>query len=380
VRAAWVRGAGAVTPAGVGVDAFARALADPGWRRSDEIERPGGGPLPVLACRDFSARHHLPPLVARRLDRPARLLVVAAREALAAAGGEWPWSRERVGVAAGTWNAGAEAMVEVVRTVLTVSPEEAPPMLFPSTVANAAASQLGILERLAGPNLTCTEKQVAGLRALVEAERLLRHGRADAVVACGVDEAHWTYVEAHERLGVLRKPGRPGIVPGEGAIALLLADTPGDGALGRVAGWGAASAPAPPHRYPETPAPVTTACMAALARAGLEPAEIDLVVSLGNGLPALAALERTALEAVFGAHRPAALAVTDRLGEGGCAATARALAALLALAGRLPAAWPVPDHLARAGFPSLAGRPPRVALIPALAAGGSALAVVLTAP
>ena len=379
MSAAWVRGVGAVTPAGVGAGALSRALADPGWRRTDEIERPGGAPLPVLACRDFSARDHLPPLVARRLDRPARLLVVAAREALAAAGGELPWPRERVGVVAGTWNAGAEAMVEVTRTVLTVAPEEAPPMLFPSTVANAAASQLGILEKLAGPNLTFTEKQVAGLRAVIEAERLLRHGRADAVVACGVDEAHWTYVEAHERLGVLRKPGRPGIVPGEGAVALLLAGTPGAEPLGRVAGWGAASAPAPPHRYPDTPAALVTACTAALDRAGLRPGDVDLVVSLANGLPALAALERIALETVFGSDRPAALAVTDRLGEGGCAATIRALAALLALSGRLPGAWLAPDHLTAAGFPSLAGRPPRAALVPALAAGGSALAVVLTA-
>lgn len=380
MSAVWVRGTGAVTPAGVGVEALARALADPGWTRVDELERPGGPPLPVLACRDFVARDYLPPLVARRLDRPARLLAVAAREALAGEGAELSWPRERVGVAAGTWNAGTEAMVEVVRTVLTVSPEEAPPMLFPSTVANAAASQLGILEKLAGPNLTCTEKQVSGLRAIVEAGRLLGRGRADAVVACGVDEAHWTYVEAHGRLRALRSAGRAGVVPGEGAVALLLAEMPGDRPLGRIAGWGAASAPAPPHRYPDTPAPLMAACAAALERAGLGTADVDLVVSLANGLPELERLERRALDELLGAHRPAALAVSDRLGEGGCAAAARALVALLALTGRLEAAWPAPAHLAAAGFPSLAGQAPRVALLPALSAGGSALAIVVTAP
>jgi 3-oxoacyl-[acyl-carrier-protein] synthase II len=379
VSALWVRGAGAVTPAGVGVEALARALVDSAWRRVDGLERPDGPPLPVLACRDFVARDHLPPLVARRLDRPARLLAVAAREALAAEGGELPWPRERVGVAAGTWNAGSEAMFEVVRTVLTVAPDEAPPMLFPSTVANAAASQLGILERLAGPNLTCTEKQASGLRAIVEAGRLLRRGRADAVLACGVDEAHWTYVEAHARLRALRSDRRAGAVPGEGAVALLLAATPGERPLGRIAGWGAASAPAPPHRYPDSPAPLVAACTAALERAGLGPAGVDLVVSLANGLPELERLERNALDELLGAHRPAALAVTDRLGEGGHAATARALAALLAVSGRLPAVWPAPAHLVAAGFVTLAGGTPRAALLPALAAGGSALAIVVTA-
>jgi 3-oxoacyl-[acyl-carrier-protein] synthase II len=380
VSGLWVCGVGAVTPAGVGVAALVRAIADPAWHQTDELERPGGSPLPVLACRDFVPRDHLPPLVARRLDRPARLLAVAAREALAAEGGELRWPRERVGVAAGTWNAGSEAMFEVVRTVLTVAPDEAPPMLFPSTVANAAASQLGILEKLAGPNLTCTEKQVSGLRAIVEAGRLLRRGRADAMVACGVDEAHWTYVEAHERLRALRSAQRAGTVPGEGAVALLLAGAPGAQPLGRVAGWGAASAPAPPHRYPDTPAPLVAAGAAALERAGLRPDDVGLVVSLANGLPELERLETRALEELLGRHRPAALAVTDRLGEGGHAAAARALAAVLAVSGRLPAVWPAPAHLAAAGFPTLAGRTPRVVLVPALSMGGSALAVVVAAP
>lgn len=376
----WVRGFGAVTPAGVGVEALAEALADPDWNRTDHLERVGGPPLPVRACRDFQPRDHFPPLVARRLDRPARLLAVAAREALAAAGAELPWPRERVGVSAGTWNAGGEAMYEVVRTVLTIAPEDAPPMLFPSTVANAAASQLGILEKLAGPNLTHTEKQASGLRAIVEAGRLLARGRAEAVLACGVDEAHWTYVEAYDRLRALHRPGRAGTVPGEGAVVLLLAATPGARPLGRIAGWGAASAPAPPHRYPDTAGPVVAACRAALRRARLEAADVDLVVSLANGVPELDRLEREALEAVLGSHHPAALAVSDRLGEGGCAAAERALTALLVLAGRLPTPWPAPASLAAAGFPSLAGRTPRVALVPAQSTGGSALAIVVTAP
>jgi 3-oxoacyl-[acyl-carrier-protein] synthase II len=379
VSGVWVRGFGAVTPAGVGIDALVRALADHGWNRVDHVERVGGPPLPVRACRDFQPRDHFPPLVARRLDRPARLLAVAAREALAAAGAELPWPRERIGISAGTWNAGGEAMYEVVRAVLTIAPEEAPPMLFPSTVANAAASQLGILEKLAGPNQTHTEKQVSGLRAIAEAGRLLARGRAEAVLACGVDEAHWTYVEAYDRLRALRWPGRMGTVPGEGAVALLLAATPGARPLGRIDGWGAASAPAPPHRYPDTAESVVAACRAALRRADLEAAGVDLVVSLANGVPELDRLEREALEAVLGTHRPAALAVSDRLGEGGCAASARALAALLAVCGRLPEAWPAPAHLATAGYLSLAGRRPRVALVPALATGGSALAIIVTA-
>lgn len=222
----WVRAVGAVTPAGTGVPALLAALADPEWQPVVGLERPDGPALPVATCREFSTLGVLPPLAARRLDRPSRLLAVAAREALAGLGAPLPWPRERVGVAAGTWNAGTSALVEVLRAVFRGAPDEAPPAQFPSTVANAPASQLGILDGLAGPNLTFAEKQVGGLRAVAEGVRLLRHGRADAVLACGVDEADWLNAEGYARLGSLRGPGRPGMVLGEGAAVLALALSP----------------------------------------------------------------------------------------------------------------------------------------------------------
>ena len=82
------------------------------------LGRPEAPPLPVAAGRDFSTAGVLPPLVARRLDRPARFLVVAAREALQALGEPLPWDRERVGAWAGTWNAGTAALLEVLRDQL----------------------------------------------------------------------------------------------------------------------------------------------------------------------------------------------------------------------------------------------------------------------
>ena len=115
----------------------------------------------------------LPPLVARRLDRPARLLAVAAREALAPARRPAPWPRERIGVSAGTWNAGTSALVEVLRAVFLASPEEAPPPSSPPPWPTPRPASSGILEKLGGPNLTFAEKQVGGLRAIAEAGPLL---------------------------------------------------------------------------------------------------------------------------------------------------------------------------------------------------------------
>lgn len=374
-----MRSAGAVTPAGVGTAALAGALGDTSWQAALGLERADAPPLPVATCRDFSARDHLAPLVARRLDRPARLLAVAAREALAASGMEPELDRERCGIVAGTWNAGTDALVEVLKTVFLGSPDEAPPAQFPSTVANAPASQVGILEKLGGPNLTFFEKQAGGVRAAIEGARLVANGRADAVLACAVDEAQWLNAEGFNRLRTLRSAGRNGMVLGEGATALVLAFTPGPAPLAGIAGWGAASAPASPHLYPADPGALETACRQALDRSGLHPQDVDLLVSAHNGLEAVERLEAGAYRAIFPARRPAALAVTDRLGEGAIGGGIRLLASILAMIGACAPAWGPPAHLAREGLPALRSRP-RTALVTAVAAGGSALALVVTAP
>jgi 3-oxoacyl-[acyl-carrier-protein] synthase II len=375
----FVRSLGLVTCAGTGIDALVARLSDDGWRPDLGLDRPDAPPLAVAACPGFTTQGVLPPLVARRLDRPARLLAVAAKEALGPLGDPLPWPRRRIGVSAATGNAGTEALFQVLQAVFTAGPEEAPPMQFPSTVANAPASQVAILEKLSGPNVTFAEKQAGGLRALTEAGRLLRRGRADAVLAAAVDEAQWLNAEGYDRLRATRRPGRPGFVLGEGAAVLTLSTDAGPSPLARLAGWGSCAAPTPTNLYPRDSSALRAACESAMRAAGVGAGDVDLVVSAANGSPLLARLERAAFAAVFPGGKPAALAVTDRLGEGGFAALVRVAVGVLAISGLAAPRWKAPAHLVEAGAPSLEKRP-GVVLVSALAGGGSAIAAVVTAP
>jgi 3-oxoacyl-(acyl-carrier-protein) synthase len=167
-------------------------------------------------------------------------------------------------------------------------------------------------------------------------------------------------------------------VLGEGAVALVVAREPGASVSVRVAGWASAASPTPTHAYPADHAALAGAIAAALADAGVAPAELDLVVSMANGAPALDRLEAAALGEVLGSHRPAAFALADRSGEGSFAGLLRVLVAVLALTGGARVAWPAPAHLAALGFPALQALP-RTALVAGVAGGGSVIAVVLRA-
>ncbi|MCS7182421.1 MAG: hypothetical protein NZ869_04855 [Thermoanaerobaculum sp.] len=366
--------AGVVCAAGSGLSALRQALADPLFAPTRTLPRPDAPPLPAATCPEGEGKGVLPPLVARRLDRASRLLAVAARQALAVED-PLPWPPEAVGVAMGTWTAGTSPLLDILQAVFTHGPEQAPPMHFPNSVANAPASQLGILHRLAGPNLTFFEKQAGGLRAVVEAWRILRAGKAQAMVVGGVDEAQWLNAEAFHRLRALARDQRPGFTLGEGAVAMLLAaDAPV-----ALLGAGGAGSPCPSHLYPPTPTGLVAACRRALDEAGLGPEEVELVVSLANGNPHLAQLEASALSELFPLHRPAILgSLSQRLGEGAFASALRLLVAAAMLQEPWPVTWPVASPLQALGFPPLAPSDrPRTALVTAVAGGGSCLAAVL---
>ena len=220
-------GTGAVCPLGRSAPEFYRRLlaGESAVRPMTEDERKGLQATHVARCDGFTPQPEIPPMKARRFDRGSQFAIVACGQAIAEACYDVAKDPESIGIALGTGSAGAGALTEFLRVLLTESPEAAPPFHFPNTVANAPASQVSIELKVYGPNVTVTQKDPSALNALLFASLAISAGRVRAMLAGGVDEWNPYYALGFDRVSALRGQKKSsGIVHGEGAFALLLED------------------------------------------------------------------------------------------------------------------------------------------------------------
>jgi 3-oxoacyl-[acyl-carrier-protein] synthase II len=399
-----ITGLGVVTPFGTDTDAFADALC--AGRSAvapvTQFETTGCAARCAASVRDFDAARWIPPLKARRMDMTSQYAIAAATQALAdaaiAAGGE---PRDDTGVAIGTYTGGGSRTEEFLEGMFRLGPIGAPALLFNATVANVAASLIGLELKFRGPNITISHKEVSALTAAAHAIDLLRGGQASTIVAAGVDALYPLFFRVHDHFGVLsHENGRPegsrpfdatrnGFVLGEGAYAFVLEHEAAAAARGArvLAGLLAVEcggSPAGVNQWPSRPGDVARVMRRALEVAGVTREEVAVVYASANS-SALDAVEAAAIREVFGASVPPVTTVKGALGE--CSANgAGAIAAAIACGRRGvvppvaglreidPACAPLP--LATSAVPLQDG----VALVNAIASGGAiATAIVRTA-
>lgn len=397
-----ITGLGVVSPFGDAVNAFRDALLQ---------GRTAIGPDPAFAergCRSvlsaritgFEPAKWIPPMKLRRMDDTGPLALVIARQAAAQAG--YPLSEagdDRAGVVLGTYSAGGQATTDYLTALFAGGPTGAPALLFNSTVGNAAAGLIGLELKLRGPNATLAHKEASGLAAILTAVDLLREGRLDAVIAGGIDSIYDLFFRVHDRFRVLNPArqadesaapfaaSRAGFVLGEGGFGMWLeradmARARGATPLAEVLGVAASSAAVALNAWPDRAEPLVRTMRLALAEAGLDAGDVDVVYAAANASPGLDAIEAQALSAIFGASRTAVTAIKGAIGESGAASAASCVAAVLC--GLVDAVPPIaglrtPD--AGAASLRLAGAkldgPARVALVNGIASGGALFSVVL---
>ncbi len=399
-----VTGMGAVTPLGEGAATLWEGLAGgaSGVGPIERFDTSGLRSHRAALVRGFEPRASIPSSALRRLDPASKYAVPAAAQALAQAAAP---STDRTGVVLGTNSAGSIPVAEFLRVMSSEGLGAAPPILFPYTVANAPASQCALILGLRGPNLTIVQKEGSSCGAIGAACRILAAGGAESFLAGGAEDLSLHVFEAFDRIGVLSRDhgaragglegSRPfdrtrnGFVCGEGACFLYLETeraARGRGArpLAFIEGMGQGRSPAPPHRFPEDPAPLARVIQQALSDAAVNASSIDAVFASADSTPDLDAIEAAALRLAFDGRVPPLTSVRGALGESGVGGAASVVAACFALReGRLPGTAGLEALDPALGIDALGStRSMKMdkVLVTGFGSGGTAAAIVLGAP
>jgi 3-oxoacyl-[acyl-carrier-protein] synthase II len=320
-----VTGLGTVGSFGGGREALAAALLAARPRlsavdRSAGYHRPGGAGMAAL-LDGYDLSRWVPPREGRRMSPPSKLALAAARMALSDAGiagidgragdtGELSW-----GAVVMSTVFGPASYTEGLLKQILDSPESASPFLFTESVANAPAAQIGIAMGARGAGITIAQREAGLLLAVARGAAEIAAGRAPLALSGTVEEMTPLLHSVLDRFGALAHPEevarpfdrrRSGFLAGEGAVVLVLEDEEAarEGRrrpLARLLAWGRAFDPsAPAAGWGEGQAALARGLLRCLARAGLEPGDIDLVVSGASGSRTGDRLEALTLRAAWG--------------------------------------------------------------------------------
>lgn len=221
-----VTGLGGISSAGIGLAAASAALQSATSclkpipaELTNSTRQHLWGPADQFKAADFIA-----PLKARKLDRASQMAVATAGLALADAGiTKGQFQPERIGIALGCGFGGIANSAELLGGYFQQGVAGLSPMLFPNTVANAAASNTSIEYGLQGPNITFIQRFCSAESAILAACRFLEEGRADIMLAGGVDELNPLMIKAFSASGQLQRAAA-GFGEGSGILVLERGD------------------------------------------------------------------------------------------------------------------------------------------------------------
>jgi 3-oxoacyl-[acyl-carrier-protein] synthase II len=276
----------------------------------------------------------------RRLSRMCQFAVAASElavhDAEVAAG-------PGLGIVVGTELGDFRSSEAFARGYLDRGPAGLSPLIFPNTVMNTMASMAAIAIGARGPSVTLNQLTVAGDLAVARAVALVQAGRAEAVVAGGVDEIYEvTYLRLAE-LGALSpmrgtgaegcrpyEPTHNGPVLGEGATFLVLEELAGARRRGATilaevaeAAWG--TVPAAAH----TARPARPDVGSPVCRLLRDHRDLRRCYGSGNGDPGIDDWEHALLARDLGPGLLPPIALAGVFGQHGGLGALRAAAAAL---------------------------------------------------
>jgi nodulation protein E len=308
-----ITGLGCVTALGLGVGRFWSGLVS-GESGVRPLAWAAGVDVPKVAVGaqvlSYDPRDLFPADQIPFLDRFSQFAVLAAREAVADAS-LTPDTMRSAAVVLGTGCGGKETEEQTYLRLYREGRERVHPLTIPRGMPSAAASQVSIHLGTHGPAFSVTSACASSAHAAAQAVLLIRGGCAEVALVGGTD-APFTYglLKAWEALRVLSpdqcRPfshDRNGLVLGEGAGLVVLeseahARSRGANIYAELAGFGLSSDAV--HITDPSSDGAAAAMRAAMADAGLDPAEIDYINAHGTGTWANDPCETRAIRQVFG--------------------------------------------------------------------------------
>ena len=340
-----ITGIGVIAPGAIGVDAF-RTFLSSGISAIQPIGRFDTGGLSAhkaALVSNFTARDFIPPMKMRRMNTLSRYGVSAAKLALTDRGGDAMTAE--TGVAIGTSFGPVQTSVDYMQEYVEKGAALAPPQLFAESVANAPGSHIAIENGLRGFNVTVTQRESSALAAAMYASSQIVKGNIGSALIGGVEEVNEMIFSVLDRVGalahsngVIDEQARPfdrrrnGIALGEGAAILTIEAQPLRKPYAYIAGFGIArDTTATISDWGTGHESVAGAMHAAIADAGIHPADVDAIYSSANGSPKADRLEYCAIQSLFRSRPPAVVATKGYFGEYAAGGTLQLAAAAIAM-------------------------------------------------
>lgn len=344
-----VTGIGVLSPVGIGREQYWRALCE-GLTGYGKISLFDSAAFSVHIAGEITAFDPVALLGKkglRTLDRSTKLIMSAAQLAIDDAKLQITEQNTHVtGVSIGATFGSLHSISQFDRDGLIEGPKYVNPSLFPNTVINSPASQVSIRLKIKGFNTTISTGCCAGLDAVAYASDFIRLGRADIVLAGGVEELCEETFFGFHRLGYLSGSNgsepiccpfdarRNGIILSEGAAVLILEDEQhalrrGAAIVAKVLGYGNAFDPDADKNFNNSGTGLINAIVLALKDASIAPEAVDCIFSGANSTRGLDRMETEVIKAVFGkdAYTIPVSAVKSMIGESYSASSALVISA-----------------------------------------------------
>lgn len=300
-----ITGLGAITPIGIGKEAFWQALlaGKNGIQRITRFDPEGYTAQIAGEVQDFEPTDYIDKKESKRMDRYAQFAVAASKMAVEDAGLDLDKEdRDRIGTYIGSGIGGIETMHGQYEKLFAKGPSRISPFFIPMMIANMATGYVAIEFGLHGPSECVVTACATGTNCIGDAFRVIQRGEADAMLAggteasisqaavagfCAMKALCTDHNDDPEHASRPFDKNRSGFVMGEGAGVVVLeslehAQARGAHIYAEVVGYGSncdayhITSPAPHGEYQGK-------CMQmALDDAGLKPSEVDYVNAHGT--------------------------------------------------------------------------------------------------